>query len=689
MGDTFGGTSSVTPATLPTFGGVSTVTFAEPTDETFGGTSTIDLSTAAAWALEGRQTNVRVLIDDEDVSGLVGTVRVGLAEGACALACEFELVDERNAALHPESFAIGGHAVEVWTTVRTRTGKDERRVFVGTTETPSNDEAYIPRASYRAIGAGNVWNEAEVCTRIPAFSGLRRFNVLRDEAALLGLTLSTTTEGAELTKPWEFIGTKYWEFLQRQGELEDLYWRPEIDGSLTGLTWAEITDAPVKATITWTNSFPLREDPPARPLTQIVLSGATMTDDVLDQSVRTYQVSVETETFGRKSGRLWKVTVNGGVTTQTVTEEWETWPLAGETVGADEYRLKKRTTVNLTYPTVTLLNGETRYTPALSQRVTTVEEYGAPQTSESDPAAVLWTDGTYRTQTAETFALRERVTEDFAYRPDDGSATACQLSTIEIEVERYYGEMLARKRHNSDGTENTTDRWADGSYRETETFQTTREVVETWTDNLGTDEPRRVVRIQDVTAWVEATPERSYQWPGGASTTISPSEAYRYAGAITDVWTESHLNGIGERVRSVADETTGEDSYAPSMEQIPTIPRASALVPQYAVDAFKVEWTLTDSGYPEQVATDTLEGAETTSEALTVARGRAGWALGTKWTIPIPMIPGLARWDKVRLVDPSRGADIEVYVLGYGLELDPTNGWFGDTLVVGTRQEVE
>lgn len=680
MAEEFGGTSTVTPAVLPTFGGVSTVTFAEPTTETFGGVSTVDLSTAEAWSSPMRMTNVRVVLDGEDVTGLVGTVRVSLAEDSPSLACEFELVDARNAALHPYSFAIGGRAVEVWVSSRSRSGKDERCVFIGTTESPSNDEPYVPRASYRAIGAGQVWNEAEVCTRIPAFSGLRRYDVLRTEAALLGLTLSTTIHGAELTKPWEFIGTKYWEFLQRQAELEDVLWQPQVDGSLVGMTWDEVKDQSSVATIRWSNSFPLREDPPNRPITKAVLSGAMMTDDVLDQTVRTYQVSTETTTFGRKSGRVWKVTVNGGVATQTIEEEYETWALLGASVGADEYRLKRRTTVVMTYPTVVLLNGETRFTPALSQRVTEVEEYGAPQTNES---GTLWTDGTYRTQSEETFALRQRVTEDFVYLADDGSATACQLSTTTIKVEAYYGELVARVRHNSDGTENTTDRWADGSYHETETFQTTRETVETWTDNIGTDAPRRVERRQDISAWVEKTPERGYQYGGGLSTTISPSEEYKYAGAITDVWVESHMNGVGERIRS----DSQDSSYAPSMESIPDIPRASALVPQYATDVFKLDWTLSDHAYPENVVTDFLEGAESTSEALTVAQRRIGWSLGTKWTIPVPMIPGLKRWDKVRLIDDSRYADLDVYVLGYGLELDPTNGWLGDTLIVSTRAE--
>ena len=690
MAEEFGGTTTATPLTLPSFGGEATVAFGEPTTETFGGEATVDLSTAAAWSSPGRMTDVRVYLDDEDISGLIGTVKIRSQEDAPGLECEFELVDERNAALHPDSLAVGGRAVEVWVTSRSRTGTDTRLEFVGTTEAPSNDEAYVPRATYRAIGVGALWNEVEVCTRIPAFSGLKRFNVLRDEAALRGLTLSATIEGAELTKPWEFVGTKYWEFLQRQAELENVHWRPLVDGSLVGLTWAEIKDAPSVATIRWSNSFPLREDPPTRPPTKLALSGAMLTDDVLDQTVRTYQTSVETEVFGRKSGRVSKITVNGGVTTQTIEEVYETWPLLGESVGADEYRLRTRTTVDLTYPTVTLLNGETRFTPALSGRITEIEDYGAPQTNET---GLLWTDGTYRTQTEETFALRQRITETFTYLPDDGSQTACQLDETTIEVEGYYGELVARVRHNSDGTENTTDRWADGSYRETETFQTTRETVETWTDTIGQDGPRRVTRRQDVQAWVEKTPERAYQWPGGASTTVSPSEEYKYAGAITDVWTESHMNGTGELIRSTDGATANDDDYSTSMvgQEIPTIPHASTLVPQYATDSFLVTWELTSHDYPEQYVEDFLEGAETTSEAVTVAKRRVGWGLATRWTIPLPMIPGLLRWQKVTLIDESRStgvAGIEAYVLGYELELDPTNGWLGESLILGLPQEV-
>ena len=693
MSDEFGGTATATPLTLPTIGGTATVAFAEPTVETFGGTGTVDLSTYAAWSAPNRMTDVRVLMDDEDISGLIGAVRVTDAENEPGLSCEFELVDERNASLHPDSLASGGRVVEVWVTSRSRTGTDTRLVFLGTTESPSNDEAYAPRATYRATGVGSIWKDVEVCTRVPAFSGLKRFNVIRDEAALRGLTLSTTIEGAELTKPWEFVGTKYWDFIQRQAELEDLYWRPLVDGSLVGLTWAEIKDAPSVATIRWSNSFPLREDPPTTPPTKLALSGAILTDDVLDQTERIYQTSVETETFGRKSGRVWKVTVNGGVTTQTIAEEWETWALLGVGVGADEYRLQRRTTVVMTYPTVTLLNGETRFTPALSQRVTSIEEYGAPQTGEDDPGGYLWTDGTYRTQDEESFALRQRITETFVYQPDDGSETACQLDTTTIEVEAYYGELVATIRHNSDGTENTTDRWADGSHRATETFQTTRETVEAWTDNLGGTEPRRVTRRQDVQAFIQLTAERAYQWPGGVSTTVSPSEDYLYAGAITDVWTESHMSGTGELIRTTSATSSSGNDYAPSMvgEAIPTIPRASTLVPQYATESFLVTWTLTDHAYPTNYVTDFLEGAETTSEAVKVAKRRVGWGLATKWTVPLPMIPGLLRWQKVTLIDESRStgaAGVEAYVLGSALDLDPTNGWLGQSLVIGRPQEV-
>ncbi len=692
MGDSFGGTATAIPAVLPSFGGTALVSFAEPETEVFGGTATVDLSTALAWLADSRQTNVRVLIDGEDVCGLLGNVRVTDTPDAPGLACEFELVDERNAALHPASFAMGGHTVEVWVTSRSASGTDTRLVFSGTTETPSNDEAYCPRATYRAIGLGALWSDEEVCLRVPAFSGLRRFEVLRDEAALRGLTLSTTIPGAELTKPWEFVGTKWWEFLQRQAELEGVYWRPEVDGSLTGLTWAEISDAPAVATISWSNSFPLREDPPQAPPTQLVLSGAQMTEDVLDQTSRTYQYAIETETFGRKSGRVTNVTVEGGVTTRYVDEVYETWPLAGVTAGADEYRLKTRTTVVMTYPTVVLLNGETRYTPALATRVTEVETYGAPQTHQDDADAQLWEGNTWRTQAEETFALRQRVTETFTYQPDDGSETACQLDTTTVKIEEFYAPLLAQKKHQSDGSETTQYRWADGSYRGRETFVTKRETIETWTDTLGQDGPRRVVRRQDVTAWFEKTKERGYQWPGGASTTISPSETYRYAGAITDAWTESHLSGSGERITSAADEN-GTTEYTPTMvgERVPDVPRASALVPQYATDSFEVTWTLSAHSYPENVVRDLLEGAESAAEAVAVARRRVAWGLGTRWTVPMPMLPGLRRWDKVILIDESRStgaAGVEAYVLGQTLDLDSVNGWLGAEVILARPQEI-
>lgn len=689
MGETFGGSATVTPVSAPSFGGTAVVTFG---DAGVGGVATIDTAKAQAWSAAHRMTDVRVLIDGEDVSGLVGAVRIRDDGSGPGLSCEFELVDERNASLHYDSFAVGGRTVEVWVTSRSRTGTDTRRVFLGTTESPSNAESYAPLATYRAIGAGAIWSEEEVCIRVPAFSGLRRFDVLRDEAALRGMTLATTTQGAQLTKPWEFVGARWWDFLERQAELEDIYWRPEVDGSLTGLTWAEVQAQAPALTIRWSNSFPPREDPPSAPPTALILSGARLTDDVRDQTDRTFQVSVETETFGRKSGRVWKVRVVGGVTVQSIEEEYETWPLAGEVEGADEYRLRRRTTVNFTYPTVTLLNGETRYTPALSGRGTEVEEYGAPQTHEEDALAVLWTDGTYRTQSEETFALRQRVTETFTYQPDDGSAKACQLDTTTIEVERYYAPMVAQERHQDDGTETTLYRWADGSYRGRETFVTTRETVESWTDTIGEDGPRRVTRRQDISAFIEATPEKSYTWPSGQATTISPSEDYRYAGAITDTWAESHLNGLGERIRAAEDQTTGEDSYSPSMERIPDIPRASALVPQYASEAFMVRWALTDHAYPTNVVRDFLEAAETTGEAVRAARRRMRWALATRWTVPMPFLPGLARWSKVTFIDETRStgaAGVEAYVLGHALDADPTNGWLGLEVTLGYPREVE
>ncbi len=697
MSDSFGGTATTSPRTNPAFGGEATVTYgAGDMDPAFGGTATIDLSTALAWLSNSRQTNVSVLIDGEDVTGLLGTVRITDAPDTPGLGCEFELVDERNAALHPDSFSMGGREVQVYVTSRSASGTDTRLVFDGVTESPSNDEAYSPRATYRAIGLGSLWSDAETCLRVPAFSGLRRFDVLRDDAALLGLTLSTTTPGAELTKPWEFVGTKWWDFALRQGELEDIYWRPNVDGSIEGLTWTEIKTAPAVATIRWSNSFPLREDPPSRPTTQYVLSGAALTEEVLDQTTTVYQFDVETETFGRKSGRITKITVVGGVTTQTVDEVYETWPLAGVVAGADEYRLRTRTTVVNTYPTVLLLNGETRYTPALSGRVTTIETYGSAQTHEDDAGANLWTAGTdkqvgtYRLDAEETFGLRQRITETFTYQPDDGSATACQLDQTTVEIEAYYAPLVATVRHQSDGTETTMFRWADGTYRDAETFGTTRETVETWTDSIGEDGPRRVTRTQAITAYFELTAEKSYTYIGGLSTTVSPSESYRYAGVISDAWTESHMNGLGERITSTGDES-GTTGYAPSMEKVPDVPRASALVPQYATDAFIVTWTLSDHAYPENIQRDFLEGAETTAEAVTVAKRRMMWGLGTRWTVPMPMIPGLRRWDKVTLIDETRStgaAGVEAYVLGQTLDLDTTNGWLGAEVILGRPQEL-
>jgi len=694
VGETFGGSASISPRTSPFFGGTAEIDVASgDLTDGFGGAATIDLSTALAWLSSSRQTNVRVTIEDEDVTGLLDSVRVTDTPDSPALDCEFALVDERNAALHPESFAIGGKAVKVYVTSRSASGTDTLLVFDGITESPSNDEAYAPRATYRAVGLGSLWTESEVCFRLAAFSGLRRFNVLRDEFALMGLTLSTTIEGAELTKPWEFIGPKGWDFLQRQAELEDVYWRPEVDGSLTGLTWGEISSAPSVATIRWSNSFPLREDPPQRPPTEMILSGASLTEDVLDQNTRVFQSSVETETLGRKSGRVTKTTVSGGVTTLYVDEVYETWPLAGVVAGADEYRLRRRTTVTFTYPTVLLLNGETRYTPALSGRVTEIEEYGSAQTHEDDAGANLWEDGTYRLDAEEVFGLRQRVTETFTYQPDDGTETACQLDTTTIEVEGYYAPLVAQIRQKADGSEETEFRWADGTYRDAEEFQTIRETVETWADNAGTDAPRRVDRRQDITAWIQLTAEKTYQYPGGITTTKSASEAYQYAGAITDAWTESHLSGTGERITSVSDGTTGEDSYTPSMvgERIPDVPRASALVPQYATDAFTVTWTLSDHDYPTNTVRDFLECAETSSEGVVAARRRLAWGLATRWTVPMPMLPGLKRWDKVTLIDETRStgaAGVEAYVLGQTLDLDSTNGWLGAEVILGRPEAV-
>ena len=694
MGETFGGSASISAITQPSFGGAVQIDMASG-DLTlgFGGTATVDLSTALAWLSNSRQTNVRVTIEGEDITGLLDSVRVTDSPDTAALDCEFSLVDERNASLHADSFARGGKAVKVYVTSRSASGTDTLLVFDGITESPSNDEAYSPRATYRAIGLGSLWGENEVCIRIPAFSGLRRFVVLKDESALLGLTLSTSIPGAELTKPWEFVGTRWWDFLQRQAELEDLYWRPEVDGSLTGLTWAEISSAPSVATVRWSNSFPLREDPPQRPPTEMILSGAMLTEDVLDQNVRVFQSSVETTVFGRKSGRVTKTTVSGGVTTLYVDEVYETWPLAGVVAGADEYRLKKRTTVTMVYPTVTLLNGETRYTPALSSRVTEVEEYGSAQTHQDDAGAHLWTDGTYRLDEEEVFGLRQRVTETFTYQPDDGSATACQLDTTTIKVEGYYAPLVAQYRQQSDGTETTLYRWADGSYRDAETFVTTRETVEKWTDNVGTDAPRRVDRRQDITAFIQDRAEATYTYGGGLVTTVSPREGYIYAGAITDAWTESHLSGTGERITSVSDGTTGEDSYTPSMvgERIPDVPRASALVPQYATDAFTVTWTLTAHDYPTNTVRDFLECAEASTEGVTAARRRLAWGLATRWTVPMPMLPGLKRWDKVTLIDETRStgtAGVAAYVLGQTLDLDATNGWLGAEVILGRPEAV-
>ena len=73
------------------------------------------------------------------------------------------------------------------------------------------------------------------------------------------------------------------------------------------------------------------------------------------------------------------------------------------------------------------------------------------------------------------------------------------------------------------------------------------------------------------------------------------------------------------------------------------------------------------------------------------AKRRMMWALGTRWSIPMALKPGLRRWDKVLFIDESRStgaAGVEAYVLGFAKELDPTNGWLGAEVIIGRPVEV-
>lgn len=715
-------TVSRTDTSVPTMTAASDFTAASYPTITFA----VDKSLSAAWLPDGalttyagatqtwhpgdKITRVRVLMGPglEEVAGLIGTVEITETEGTPIQTASFTIVDTRAAYMDPASWAYGGQYVEVWVSCGTPAGREDVCLFQGYTEASSNEDPYVPKATFRASSLSRAWGERggnAGCIRVPPFSGYSRMELLQSYAIQTCTPLTTYTgpTGSIVFQGVDIQGLSLIDLAQRWAEVEGYYVR-ETSGTLELVPETSVLGSSATSVYDFDedNYLSVREDPPNRPVTTVVISALLPDLDAIDAGP-----STETDTAeGTDSeGYSWRVittrTIDDGVLLRTVVESYSTrapygWPTSWLWLGLG--LVGRVTTVN-TYTQVSVpveakaaltfeeaisgdwteaasgkwLRYESRNTAQLLTTTVTTEGYYAPIADIATGTA--WSDGSHHTSAETSWLTTSIISTVQTWRASSTSADACSLATRTVTKQAYGSKADA-----------SVSIWDNGEYRSGivglanpyEEFGTTETVAERYWDNSA-DTART-----DYRTYYEVRKSgwrlSGYEDIGGG--VLKPNEAF---GDIEVTRTE-RVAMSGDRYR----ETTSKRTLS-SYEQddrivtgtMPDIPQSSPSVPQHAMRAATATLSALTDVYVDVRKSESNPYAETEEEIVRVAKRLLRDSLAVKEVVASPMIPLLRVFNPVTITDPCRQLDgTQGYVSEIRRTADVLNGWLGQETTI-------
>lgn len=675
------------------------------TDYIATGAIECNYSTVAPWFADLRYTRCRVLIDGEDAAGLIGPVQVDEQEDAIARTASFRVLDPRACFWNPTSITRGGRSVEIYQMCDDHSSASEELVFKGVMEAGPNDGPYCPETTVRCLSlAGSLLNATTGCVQYPAFSSVRRRDVLIEYALSAGVVL-TLPDGiftTVLQKPVNVSGVSIEALILRYCAVEGLYCREQPDGSLEFFEWTSVgPDAARYLDVTEDMYVGApKEDPPNRPVTVLTVAGSGIAQAAgRDSGPQDPVTKLEEEDSGTDSdGHPWTrkkwVTRWYGVEIKSVREDQKWYARNGASADTPALRLTQRLTTTTDY-TLGKIYGvpadgprtgasfgwqseldpvthEWRYyfwaPTARVNKVTDVTEgWFSPFVAAG--AFSLWTDGSSHLDVREIFQETGRTVTTYTYNAD-----TCRLAAQLVETMGWYTPLVS----------STTHLFDDGTYRadDRQVYQAVSKVEDKYSDNLadaeaGTTSNRTNTHTTATTSWI--TTSHATIVVGGVTSVVAV-ESY----ALGKLQSVTESGTVGASQHTVTDDVTitnGPGSY--TTRTVLTGPvgdpqTASDTTPQFT--QVPLQYTLNSWTNVYPVVSDTMsnDDAESVDELRNVALREMRKALAVRETFNAPAVITLRALHPISFTDSARELDAaDCHVEKLTRVFDTLNAWCG------------
>lgn len=696
----FSGVVSTTAVPLAVMAGAVVADRSGVDTSIFGGTVACDYKSMAPWFAGTRRTRGRVLIDGEDITGLIGHITINEQDDAITRIATFRVLDPRASFWNSASITRGGRAVKIYLACDDFDTFSEVLEFTGVTDSAPAEGPYCPLATFRCVSlAGTLLSATTGCVQIAAFSGMRRRDILIAYALSAGvvLTLPAGVFMTKVQKPYNISGISIEALFLRYCEVEGQYVRELGDGTTYEIfDWAAVgPDA--AAFINITEDMYLgspREDTPNRPVTLLTVGGSGISQ--ARRGPENPITTLDEHASGvDASGNPWSidlwVTRQYGVELKSVREDRKVYARLGVATSPATLQLVSRQTTTTSYvmanmygipanePTwaadgwqlaIAPITGERSYyfiapTAQVATVTDVIEGWFSPLVDVTHGS--LWTDNTHHNDVVENFQETARTVTTNTY-----DATSCRLSRQLAITQGWYVPQLDTP---------TFYLYDDGTYRNgvQQTYREVKRVDETYSDNLAIAEAggtsTRVNRHSTVkSAWI-ITAWAAY----GAPPVQLPTESYAVSEATIVLLTGS-IGSASHTETTISNVTNGATSSDRKnvAGSVPDPQVASSTTPQFQLTAITATFSAYTDIFPIVPMTENNEDAETLAELEKVARYRLRKQLAVRETVALPAIRGLRALHPMTLTAPERSLSAkQCHVEKLTRDFDTLNGWMG------------
>lgn len=653
---TFGGTATIYnfAPVLSTIGGTAVVTTTQTPAVSFGGTVTIDAGVATGFlnptlggVTSDRVVGARVLIDGEEMTGLIGQVTIHEELDNPIQTAEFELSDPRVARYSDTTVAWGDSTCQIYLLSGPPGDVQEWLAFVGTIVAPANTGNTRPQGRFQAVGAAAAWANNPVCVVGPAYSGKHRGQLIREILESAGAVLTTSFDnlGAEVRRPYEIMNQLPGEAIKRLGEVEGWHSRTDAVGDVEMVDEDEILECPVLYAFNESNYDSCEEEPASAPVLKWVFNGSILATDGVGEGATELVAGQRTVVLPltvSADGSYSRVEITFDKTTELFRRQtdYRVTQADGVALGPSVLQPISKTETQSRYPRIDSPSGDYNYSTRLDWRKT--QRWALGGTRCSVDAGYLWQSGDRYLEPNAELILVEEIEATYEFDP-----TACTLKTVTLTRKELFAPTV-------DPAGGGVHLYVDGSATVAlgYSLQTTFDSVQHWSDyrNANVGSLPTVIAERLVSRWIPVA---------FAADGVNVIEAYRPAELVREEWVGDASQSRWTKITTTSIPPgvikTVDGSLPPVGTQtengtgpVPGPPSGNSDVPQFAQQVFV--WTVDRTAlYPfaPLSRTETLESVESLAEADLVGVRRIARDVGTVERIKGQTIPFVRPGDHV------------------------------------------